>query len=139
MPRRLWQGGWGKQPSAVPGRLQQAAEQLTGRCAAPLVDTRAEPRHPTLHPPSCRLTVKGQRLKLLWGKPQAARPAPGGPPGAGAPPGGPDAFPSYMPAGPGGGGYASMDPSAMGSRAAQQQQQGGPMRPPMPRQPPVGQ
>ncbi|PSC73683.1 zinc finger CCCH domain-containing 40 [Micractinium conductrix] len=77
-----------------------------------------------------KLNVKGQSLKLLWGKPQPQRPAGGPPPvpGAGAPAAGPSggAFPSYMPAAPGQAGgsqYPSMDPLAMGSYQRQQQQQ----------------
>ena len=82
--------------------------------------------------------VKGHRLKLLWGKPQAPRPAAeGGAAGGGAAaaaagqPSG-SGFPSYMPAAPGAYSYSSMDPLAMGSR---QPQAGGPPRPPGP--PPV--
>jgi pre-mRNA-splicing factor RBM22/SLT11 len=73
-----------------------------------------------------KLVVKGQRLKLLWGKPQAPRPAEGG----GAAPQAPYTAghpPTYMPAAPGSGYYPSMDPMAMGSyqqRQQQQQQQG---------------
>lgn len=85
-----------------------------------------------------KLVVKGHRLKLLWGKPQAPRPAAeGGVAGGGAAaaaagqPSG-SGFPSYMPAAPGAYSYSSMDPLAMGSR---QPQAGGPPRPPGP--PPV--
>jgi pre-mRNA-splicing factor RBM22/SLT11 len=88
-----------------------------------------------------KLVVKGTRLKLLWGKPQAAAaPRPAGGQGGGgaaaAAAGGASGsgFPSYMPvAGSGAGGhYPSMDPSAQGSYQRQQQQQGGGggMRPP---------
>ena len=77
-----------------------------------------------------KLVVKGTRLKLLWGKPQAAAPRPAGGQGAAAAAAGGasgSGFPSYMPvAGSGAGGhYPSMDPSAQGSYQRQQQQQGG--------------
>ncbi|KAL4431000.1 hypothetical protein ABPG75_006256 [Micractinium tetrahymenae] len=91
-----------------------------------------------------KLTVKGHRLKLLWGKPQQApQPAAPGTGAAAAAAAGRSAgapgFPSYMPmpAAPGASGanyYPSMDPNQAGSYRQQQQQQqhGGPPRPPGP-------
>lgn len=85
-----------------------------------------------------QLYVKGERLKLLWGKPQ------GGPRGGdasssgqqqqqkGQGPLGEAAFPPVAPAGAGGrAAYPSMDGSAMGSYAARLQD-GGRGPPPMP-------
>lgn len=86
-----------------------------------------------------QLYIKGEKLKLLWGKPQQPRSgggeAGGGQPSTSGAAGGAPAFPPVAPQAGGRAAYPSMDPSAMGS-FAQRPQDGGRGPPPPPFRPP---
>ncbi|KAL4859438.1 Zinc finger CCCH domain-containing protein 40 [Chlorella vulgaris] len=123
------------------GELRSVKKVATRKCAFVTYATR-EAAERAAEEKSGTLIVKGNRLKLLWGKPQQPRPAADGGAAAaagaaGGQPSGAAYPPAYMPSGGRGGAghYPSMDPSAMGSHQQQQQQQSGPQRP---RPPPGG-
>lgn len=124
------------------GELRSVKKVATRKCAFVTYATR-EAAERAAEEKSGTLIVKGNRLKLLWGKPQQPRPAADGGAAAaagaaGGQPSGAAYPPAYMPSGGRGGAghYPSMDPSAMGShQQQQQQQQSGPQRP---RPPPGG-